>query len=65
MRQKLEENPRLMAKANMKETPVLMRPGKVTAELGASMVPEGLREQMERELAPLLEGEVSRAFEKM
>jgi adenosyl cobinamide kinase/adenosyl cobinamide phosphate guanylyltransferase len=75
VRQKLEENPRLRAEAKqvikdlieakMKETYALMRLGKVTAELGVSMVPEEMREQMEKDIAALLEKEVSRVIEKM
>ena len=74
VRQKLEENPRLKAEAKevikdlveskMKETYALMRLGKVTAELGVSMVPEELRDQMEKDLADLLQREVSRVVEK-
>ena len=75
VRQKFDENPHLKAEAKriigdlveckMKETYTLMRLGKLTAELGVAMVPEDMRDQMERDLASLLEKEVSRLIEKM
>lgn len=73
--QKLDENPQLKSEARavigdlveskMKETYALMRLGKLTAELGVAMVPEDMREQMEKDLASILEKEVSRVIEKM
>ncbi len=75
VRQKFDENPHLkaeakrivgdMMEAKMKETYALMRLGKLTAELGVAMVPEDMREQIERDLASLLEKEVSRVIDKM
>jgi len=75
VRQKFDENPYLKTEAKkiigdlveckMKETYVMMRLGKLTAELGVKMVPEDMREEMEKDLANLLEKEVSRLIEKM
>jgi adenosyl cobinamide kinase/adenosyl cobinamide phosphate guanylyltransferase len=75
VRQKFEENPHLKAEAKriiedlvmakMKETYAMMRLGKLTAEVGVTMVPDEMREEMERDIAGLLEKEVARVLEKM
>lgn len=72
---RLDENPKLKAEARailgeliqakIKEAYALMKLGKVAAELGVAIVPKELKEQMEKDLASLIERELSQVMEKL
>jgi adenosyl cobinamide kinase/adenosyl cobinamide phosphate guanylyltransferase len=75
VRQKLDENPELKQEikqavgefisAKMNETYALLKLTKCGAELGLSMIPKDLREKLGKDIASLLEKEVSQVIEKM
>lgn len=75
VRQKLDENPELKQEikqavgefisAKMNETYALLKLTKCGAELGLTMIPKDLREKVGKDIASLLEKEVSQVIEKM
>jgi adenosyl cobinamide kinase/adenosyl cobinamide phosphate guanylyltransferase len=75
VRQKLDENPELKQEikqavgefisAKMNETYALLKLTKCGAELGLGMIPKDLREKLGKDIASLLEKEVSQVIEKM
>lgn len=75
VRQKLDENPQLrkeiktaigeLVVAKINETYALLKLTKCGAELGLTMIPKDLREKIGKDLASLLEKEVSQVIEKM
>jgi len=75
IRDRIDENPKLkeearaiigeLIQAKVKETYALMKLGKVAAELGVAIVPKELKEQMGRDLASLIEREISQVMEKL
>ncbi|MDD1773106.1 MAG: hypothetical protein LUQ14_00595, partial [Methanomassiliicoccales archaeon] len=75
VRQRLDENPELKREiraaigefvtAKMNETYALVKLTKSGAELGLTMIPKDLREKLGKDIASLLEREVSQVIEKM
>jgi len=75
VRQKLDENPQLrkeikaaigeLVVAKINETYALVKLTKCGAELGLTMIPKDLREKIGKDLASLLEKEVTQVIEKM
>ncbi|MBC7108302.1 MAG: hypothetical protein H5T41_05905 [Methanomassiliicoccales archaeon] len=75
IRQKIEENPALKKEikeaigefvaAKIKEVYALMKLTKCGAELGLAMVPKEMKEKLEKDLASLLEREVSNVIERI
>jgi adenosyl cobinamide kinase/adenosyl cobinamide phosphate guanylyltransferase len=75
VRQRLDENPELRKEikaaigefisAKMNETYALLKLTKSGAELGLTMIPKDLREKLGKDIASLLEKEVSQVIEKM
>lgn len=75
VRQKLDENPEAkrqakeivgeLVQAKIQETYALMRLGKLGAEFGVSIAPGEFRDKLEKDLASLVEREVSRVMDKM
>jgi adenosyl cobinamide kinase/adenosyl cobinamide phosphate guanylyltransferase len=75
VRQKLDENPELkkeikqavgeFVSAKMSETYAILKLTKCGAELGLTMIPKDLREKLGKDIASLLEKEVSQVIDKM
>lgn len=75
IRKKLEENPELKAEireaivelmeAKMLEAYAVLRLGKCGAELGMTMVPDDLKNRLNKDLASLLEREMSEVMNKI
>ncbi len=75
VRQKLDENPQLrkeikaaiaeLVVAKVNEAYALIKLTKCGAELGLTMIPKDLREKIGKDLASLLEKEVSQVIDKM
>jgi len=75
VRQKIDENPELkremkqaigeLVSAKMNETYALLKLTKCGAELGLTMIPKDLREKLGKDIASLLEKEVTQVIEKM
>jgi hypothetical protein len=75
VRQKIDENPELkremkqaigeFVSAKMNETYALLKLTKCGAELGLTMIPKDLREKLGKDIASLLEKEVTQVIEKM
>jgi len=74
-RKKIDENPELKAQAKQiiaelveakfRESYALLRLGKLGAEMGFIMVPEEMKERMEKDIAEMLQREVSQVFDKI
>lgn len=75
VRQKLEENPTLKAEvrdavrdlidAKTREAYALVRLAKCSAELGIEIMPGEMRDRMGKDIAALIEKEMSRVMDKM
>lgn len=75
VRQKIDENPEIKREmkeavsdfldAKMRETYAVIKLGKCVAELGIQIVPAEMREKLGKDVATLIEKEMSQVFEKM
>ena len=75
IRQKIDESPEIKREmkeaiaefidAKMRETYAVVKMAKCAAELGFQMVPPEMREKLGKDVAQLLEKEMSQVFEKM